>query len=203
MKLSNVSKLLVLGLIVSISALGCKSKTPTTVTQIPAGKTGGTGSGSSSTNDIGNTSPVAAEDKPIADKNGLIPQADHSSTAGWIANDGIFKNYTVHFAYDSSVIQASEKPNLEAVATQLKAASSPVALRVEGHCDERGTEEYNRALGERRALALREELIRLGVEQDRIETISYGNDKPLVIGHDETSYKQNRRGEFVQLTPPQ
>ena len=77
------------------------------------------------------------------------------------------------------------------------------AVQVEGHCDERGTEEYNRALGERRALAAREALIGLGIASDRVDTISYGEDKPAVPGHNESAWSKNRRGAFVLLTPPQ
>jgi peptidoglycan-associated lipoprotein len=74
-------------------------------------------------------------------------------------------------------------------------------LLIEGHCDERGTEEYNRALGERRALALREALAKAGVSPDRIRTISYGKDRPVNPGHDESAWAQNRRGEFILLHP--
>ena len=76
------------------------------------------------------------------------------------------------------------------------------AVRVEGNCDERGTEEYNRALGERRALALREELVRLGVDPSRVDTVSYGEDKPVDPGHDESAWRKNRRGDFILLSPP-
>jgi peptidoglycan-associated lipoprotein len=72
---------------------------------------------------------------------------------------------------------------------------------VEGHCDERGTEEYNRALGERRALAVRDYLMNLGIDGDRIFTISYGEDLPAADGHDENAYRLNRRAEFVLLRP--
>jgi peptidoglycan-associated lipoprotein len=75
-------------------------------------------------------------------------------------------------------------------------------VEVDGHCDERGTEEYNRALGERRALALREELISLGVDPNRIDTVSYGKDRPAETGHDEAAWRKNRRGEFLLETPP-
>ena len=75
-------------------------------------------------------------------------------------------------------------------------------MKIEGHCDERGTEEYNRALGERRALALREELARLGIDPGRVDTISYGKDRPVDTGRDESAHRKNRRGEFVVLTPP-
>jgi len=120
---------------------------------------------------------------------------------GWIPNIDIFKAYTAHFDFDSTAIKPADKPHLEAVAAELK--SNPAwAVRVEGNCDERGTEEYNRSLGERRALALRESLISLGIDPTRVDTISYGEDKPVATGHDESAWKQNRRGDFIQLTPP-
>jgi peptidoglycan-associated lipoprotein len=74
-------------------------------------------------------------------------------------------------------------------------------LQIEGHCDERGTEEYNRALGERRALAIREYLVNLGVAADRVYTLSWGEDKPADTGHDEAAWGKNRRGEFILLKP--
>jgi peptidoglycan-associated lipoprotein len=68
---------------------------------------------------------------------------------------------------------------------------------VEGHCDERGTAEYNLGLGERRAKAVKDYLIAAGVAADRISTISYGKERPFVLGHDESAWKWNRRGHFV------
>jgi peptidoglycan-associated lipoprotein len=106
----------------------------------------------------------------------------------------------VYFAFDSAAVRKSEKSNLEAVATALSADRS-AKLLIEGHCDERGTEEYNRSLGERRALALRGALAKIGVDPSRIRTISYGKDKPAVDGHDESAWSKNRRGEFVLLHP--
>ena len=75
-------------------------------------------------------------------------------------------------------------------------------MRVEGNCDERGTAEYNRALGDRRAQVVREELNTLGIDPTRVDTISYGFDKPSVQGHDEAAWSKNRRDEFILLTPP-
>jgi peptidoglycan-associated lipoprotein len=198
MKLNKWIGMSVLGLIVSLSAIGCKS-TPPAVTKLP---------------DQNPQTPVANSglppgtpldhDKDAVGKNkdgdGKIP-LDGPGHPGWKENSDAFKAYTVHFDYDSTVIKDTEKTKLEAIASQLKSAPS-AAVKIEGHCDERGTEEYNRSLGERRALALREELARMGVEPNRLDTISYGDIKPLVVGHDETSWRQNRRGEFVQLTPP-
>ncbi len=107
---------------------------------------------------------------------------------------------TVHFDFDSSVVKANEKSRVDAVAAALK-NDSAAKLLIEGHCDERGTEEYNRSLGERRALALRESLTALGVDPMRVKTVSFGEDKPVDPGHDESAYKKNRRGEFILLHP--
>jgi peptidoglycan-associated lipoprotein len=101
----------------------------------------------------------------------------------------------VYFDYDSATIRASEMSKVEAVATHLRGTSEK--LVVEGHADERGTAEYNRALAERRAQAAREELVRLGVGADRISTVSYGEERTADPGHDEMAWSKNRRCEFV------
>ena len=108
--------------------------------------------------------------------------------------------YTIHFAYDSAVIRDSEQANLQSVAPALTADPN-TKLLVEGNCDERGTEEYNRSLGERRALAAREALAKLGVDPMRVFTRSYGKDKPVDPGHDEAAWSKNRRDDFVLLHP--
>jgi peptidoglycan-associated lipoprotein len=107
---------------------------------------------------------------------------------------------TIRFAYDSAVVRDSEQANLQAVAEAL-AADPNAKLLIEGNCDERGTEEYNRALGERRALAARETLAKLGLDPSRVRTISYGEDRPLDPGHDESAWQKNRRDDFVLLHP--
>ena len=108
--------------------------------------------------------------------------------------------YTVHFKFDSAVVQDGEQANVANVGQSL--GSDPTAkLLIEGHCDERGTEEYNRALGERRALALREALARIGVDPQRIRTISYGKDQPVDPDHNEAAWAKNRRGQFIWCTP--
>jgi peptidoglycan-associated lipoprotein len=123
------------------------------------------------------------------------------SHQGWPEDALALKSETVLFDFDSSVVKASEKLKVAAVAEYLK-ANAANAVRVEGNCDERGTEEYNRSLGERRALAVREELVRLGIDPTRVDTISYGKDKPADPGHDESAWKQNRRDDFIVLSPP-
>jgi len=131
----------------------------------------------------------------------MTPLRDEPGHTNWISNSDILKEYSVHFAYDSSAIASAEKSKITSVAEYLK-SHPEVAVRVEGNCDERGTEEYNRSLGERRALAGREELIRLGIESGRVDTLSYGEDKALADAHTESAWKQNRRDDFVVLTPP-
>jgi len=130
---------------------------------------------------------------------GGIPQGQ--GHPGWGEDPGALQADTVYFDFDSSVIKPSEKSKISAVADYLK-SNAANAVKVEGHCDERGTEEYNRALGDRRALAIREELVNLGTDANRVDTISYGKDRPAVQGHDEAAWSKNRRGQFVLLTPP-
>lgn len=102
----------------------------------------------------------------------------------------------VLFDYDSAQIATSEQGKLRPVAEFMR-RNSRNRLVVEGHCDERGSREYNTALGERRALAVRAYLIGLGVRADRIHTRSYGEEKPKDPRHDESAWRTNRRGEFV------
>jgi peptidoglycan-associated lipoprotein len=113
---------------------------------------------------------------------------------------GALAEQTVHFAFDSAVVKDSEQSKLVLVAEKLRATPG-AKLLIEGNCDERGTEEYNRSLGERRALALREELVKQGINADDVHTISYGKDKPVDDGHDEAAFAKNRRGDFVLCLP--
>jgi len=132
--------------------------------------------------------------------NGLIPLPTEIGHTNWTQNIDILKEYSVHFAYDSSAVAAAEKSKLKAVADYLK-SHPEVAVRVEGNCDERGTEEYNRSLGERRALAAREALVKMGISASRISTKSFGKDNPANPGHDDAARAENRRDDFVLLRP--
>ena len=102
----------------------------------------------------------------------------------------------VYFAFDSYVLPPSEVSKVEQVAQHLKQNTSHV-LVVEGHCDERGSNEYNLSLGENRALSVRSHLVNLGISADRIQTRSYGEEKPAVAGSGEEAWHLNRRGEFA------
>lgn len=103
---------------------------------------------------------------------------------------------TVHFDLDSSNLGSAAKAAMKGNAAFLKKNKS-VDVQVEGHCDERGGRQYNLALGERRAKAVRDHLVALGVEAKRITTISYGNERPVSEGSNEEAWSQNRRANFV------
>jgi peptidoglycan-associated lipoprotein len=102
----------------------------------------------------------------------------------------------VFYAFDSSELSAESQAKLDADAKVL--SDNPNAqLTIEGHCDERGTVEYNLALGDRRAQAAKDYLVRFGVAASRLSTISYGEERPFAEGHDETAWSQNRRAHLV------
>lgn len=108
--------------------------------------------------------------------------------------DVAFEN--VMFGYNEYQIGGSEGAKVEAVASYMQ-SNADVRLIAEGHCDERGSREYNVALGEHRAQAVRGYLISLGISGDRIQTRSYGEEQPLDAGHSESSWSLNRRVEFA------
>ena len=106
----------------------------------------------------------------------------------------------VFFGFDKADLGPSNQQALEDVSHWLE-DNSGSSITVEGHCDERGTVEYNLALGERRATAIKDHLESLGVDAGRIKTISYGKERPFCSDHNEQCWKENRRGHFVEMTP--
>ncbi len=102
----------------------------------------------------------------------------------------------VYFEYDSSEVRADVRPVVEAHATYLSRNADAV-VTLEGHADERGSREYNLALGERRAVALRRQMVLMGASAGQIKTTSFGEENPAAVGHDEQSYSLNRRVELV------
>jgi peptidoglycan-associated lipoprotein len=102
----------------------------------------------------------------------------------------------VFFDFDKSNLRDDQKAALTEDVGWLK-GNTRAKLTVEGHCDERGTAEYNLGLGERRAKAVKDYLVAAGIPADRVATISYGKERPFVLGHDESAWKWNRRGHFV------
>ena len=105
----------------------------------------------------------------------------------------------LHFDYDKSDVRAEDQPLLQADANALKqifATDSNFIVTIEGHCDERGSAEYNLALGDRRASATKDALTGLGVPGDKLKTVSYGKERPICTDDNETCYGQNRRAHF-------
>ena len=103
---------------------------------------------------------------------------------------------TVYFEFNSFSLDDGAKDSLNSNADFLK-SNATVDIQIEGHCDERGGIQYNLALGERRAKSVKEYLVALGVESSRISIISYGKEKPVAFGHDESAWNKNRRANFV------
>jgi len=103
---------------------------------------------------------------------------------------------TVYFDYDRSNVREDQKGTLRGNSQQINSHGEWSTVVIEGHCDERGSEEYNLALGERRATSVKQYLSNLGIPSARMDTVSFGESKPGVQGHDESAWKWNRRAEF-------
>lgn len=103
----------------------------------------------------------------------------------------------VFFDFDSSALTSSARDTLSKNGSVLLKKQPDLKVQIEGHCDERGSAEYNLALGERRAKSAMNYLVTLGVKADRLSTISYGKERPADPGHDEAAWSKNRRAEFV------
>jgi len=194
MKQIEFAKLLLVALVSTIAAVGC-AKRPVNVTDLPGYKPEPIGDPFA--NQGIDTNAIAG-----SGTNAPLPMSNPDIRKDWPRDHKVFKAYTVHFDYDSSAVKPGEKAHVKAVADYLKANLAD-AVEIEGHCDERGTEEYNRSLGDRRALALREALAAQGVDPMRVDTISYGKDRPVDTGKSEASHRKNRRGEFVLEKHPQ
>ncbi len=189
--------MMMLGLVLTFATVGCKKK-PYGTTPIP-GLTHNPGGGNLDNQPPIGTQPPIDMNTNISSTGGIPLGQGHE---GWTADPSDpLKAQTVYFDYDKSAIKASEQGKLEDVAAYMK-SHGEVALRVEGNCDERGTEEYNRSLGERRALGGREYLVKLGIDPSRIDTVTYGEDKPVEAAHNEAAWSKNRRDDFVVLLAP-
>ncbi len=111
------------------------------------------------------------------------------------ADDSVSKR-SVFYAFDKADIQAQDRATVEANAAYLRAHPN-LKVRIEGNADERGSREYNLALGQRRADGVAKTIELLGVPDSRVETVSYGKEKPRAAGHDEQAWSQNRRSDIV------
>lgn len=150
-----------------------------------AGATTSTGSGTSSG---GVSSSAVTPESSVADES-MMDTPTPGSQEDLVINVGD----RVFFGFDKSVITADSEKTLKRQAAWMRKHSS-VTITVEGHADERGTRDYNLALGERRATSVKNFLVALGISTDRIATISYGKERPDALGHTEAAWSQNRRG---------
>jgi peptidoglycan-associated lipoprotein len=126
---------------------------------------------------------------------GFGTEQNPTKSSGMSSNADSSMFRTVYFDFDRSDLRADAREGLQANASYLKGNSS-VAITIEGNCDERGSNEYNLALGKRRAEAAYKYLVDLGVESSRMTTVSYGEEKPAVEGHNELAWAKNRRDDF-------
>jgi peptidoglycan-associated lipoprotein len=107
-----------------------------------------------------------------------------------------FVDESIYFLFDSAILSDQAQQILNSKADYLRTYPG-VNVTVEGYCDERGTDAYNIALGDRRAQSVKTFLVNLGIGTDRLKTVSYGEEKPMAMGHDEASWARNRRAQFV------
>jgi peptidoglycan-associated lipoprotein len=208
MKRSVLFNFLLIAAVLTLGGVGCK-KAPKGTTPIPArtvrapGPGPGPGpigpGGAVPETGVGATGQGGVTSETLKTPEGFA-QGDLETFEGMLMDPNAFATATVYFDFDSSVVKSTEQPKADSVADQLKLKPDHKLL-IDGHCDERGTEEYNRALGERRALALREHLIGRGIGGERIRTRSWGEDRPVDPGHNEEAWAKNRRGEFILLLP--
>jgi peptidoglycan-associated lipoprotein len=147
---------------------------------------------------VGQTPPAGAPGATSEVNNGVVAGSTGGQPA-WNEDRTSLKAEKVYFSFDKSAIKWLEHSKLNDVADFMK-RNAQVSIRIEGNCDERGTEEFNRELGVRRAEASRDYLVRLGIDPTRIQTLSRGKDNPAVTGDGGESRSLNRRDEFVVLT---
>jgi len=174
--------ILTLMTIVAVAA-GCRSDSPAAYN---------TGFGDDAANQ--NSSGAEGQSTDFGTQTSGLPNVDDEflERTLWDSETGL---ETVYFDYNSFALSDSAREKLRRNAEKIKLTRSAM-IQIEGHCDERGTQEYNLALGEKRALAVREYLVSLGVAPSRLITISYGEEMPAVQGSGEAVWSQNRRAEF-------
>ena len=183
-------------LMVAAAVTACGPKKPTAGAPAPTPFPGGTTAAPTPTA-VPPAPPKQAPEPP------LIVPPDPGITAGdplaRAAIEDINKDSPlkpVYFAYDSDVLDDAARKTMADNAEVMKKYGTWV-ITIEGHCDERGTAEYNLALGDRRAIAAKNYMVTLGIAADRLRTVSYGNEFPFDPAHEESAWKQNRRAHFM------
>ena len=193
--MKSVSLLLALGLGVAIvtAASSCGGKKPAQTAPVPnADSAAAADKARQDSIDAANAAAAAAEAERVRRQH----EAD-SMAALATASEGVRNTLAtmIHFDLDKSNIRADDMGALDQKVAILQ-ANPDLRIRIGGHCDERGSDEYNLALGNRRAQSAKQYLVSHGIDAGRIETQSWGEEKPLVDGHDESAWSQNRRAEF-------
>ncbi len=195
MKISRIIMSLSTAAFLGFLAVGCHSE-PTDLGPVPPPKDGAP-SGQYSANGVDYNDLGKNGGKPGDWNNGSSGQLGPRGAGDFtpIAIPGL--NFeAIYFEYDRSDLRPSEMAKLQKVA-EFMHSRPELGLIIEGHCDDRGSEEYNRALGERRAISLRDQLVKMGVPDQNMKTISYGKDRPAVQGSSAEARSRNRRGETI------
>jgi len=177
-----------LSIVLLMAAVACHKKTPPIARPVPPPPPATTP-----------TTRPPAPPEPVAEPPIVPPEPVREDAIASASLDDLNRNSPlrpVFFALDSDELTPEGQKTLDENAGVLKKYST-WTVTIEGHCDERGTAEYNLALGERRAVAARAYLVSLGISADRLRTVSYGKEFPFDPGHDEAAYSKNRRAHFV------
>lgn len=180
---------ILIGVTVVIALLGCSRKVVSTddsLSTAGGGQTAAPGSGEQDWREE-DLSGSSGQDKGSAD--------EFTTADGVLMNRERFINADIFFEFDSSTLSPKAESILKAKAEYMRRNTS-LSIIIEGHCDNRGTTEYNLALGERRAESVKGFMVDLGIAETRIRTISYGEERPLAAGSDEADWSQNRRAHF-------
>jgi peptidoglycan-associated lipoprotein len=185
----TVRQVVIVCAVLCASAAACGKKNPPVVRPAPAP--------APAANAAPSRPPAPPE--PVSEPTIVPPEPVRDDAISSASLDDLNKNSPlkpVFFELDSSDLAAAGQKALDENAALLKRYST-WTVTIEGHCDERGTAEYNLALGERRAIAARAYLVSLGIAADRLRTVSYGKEFPFDPAHDESAYQKNRRAHFV------
>ena len=168
-------------MVLALSVTACKKKAPPIEPTTPS------------------TAGGVPESQPEATPPSVKPIEEGTFT-DTVAGECTRKLQPVFFDYNKSDIRDDQIAAFQNNASVLKSEQcAPASVLIEGHCDERGTDEYNLALGERRARSAKDYMVSLGIAEGRISTISYGESKPFAEGHNEDAWQQNRRAQFIAL----
>lgn len=179
----------------TVLVFGCATKKPESAATPEAPVRSGAADGSAQTRGVTDGGAISGDAVTSDSAQGAI--LGDSSDDG-VQLPGMPAKRTVYFDFDKSDITAETRAVIEQHAKYL-AGNGKARVKLEGHCDERGSREYNLGLGERRAKAVQQVLTLLGVSASQIETVSYGEERPAAEGHDESAWSLNRRVEFIYV----